>query len=180
MCRNTLRAVVARRRGMRHESARSRRSERGATAVEFALVVPILCLVLFGILQYGLYFFDAHGTRTGIREAARQGVVKTFSNCGTETTDLGKLKCTTKEMVDAISGPIAVKIEAPDGWQRGRPLVVCAMVQSQRAGYLPMPDDGLITSKTQMSIEVEGEAPPTPTELAVEDPALSGADWSWC
>lgn len=156
------------------------RNARGAAAVEFALVAPIVFLVLFGVLQYGLYFFDAHGTRTGVREAARQGVVKTFSNCGTESTDLGKLKCSTKGLVDAITGPIAVKVEAPQGWQRGRPLVVCAMVQSQAIGILPMPNDGLITSKTEMSIEVEGASPPTPASLTAEDSALAGADWSWC
>ncbi len=149
--------------------------------MEFALVMPILFLVVFGILQYGLYFFDAHGTRNGVREAARQGVVKTFSTCGGESTDLGKLKCTTKGMVDAITGPIAVKVVAPQGWERGKPLVVCAMVQSEGAGgILPMPHDGLITSKTEMSIEVEGAASPTPVSLSSEDAALTGADWSWC
>ena len=56
--------------------------QRGAAAVEFALVVPLLFLILFGTIQYGLYFFDAQGTRNGVREAARLGVVKTFSACG--------------------------------------------------------------------------------------------------
>ena len=158
-----------------------RRSARGAAAVEFALIMPIFFVVMFGILQYGLYFFDAHGTRTGIREAARQGVVKTFSSCGGESTDLGKLKCSTKDMVDAITGPVAVKVTAPEGWQRGKPLVVCAMVQSDGVGgLLPMPNGGLITSKTEMSIEVEGEADPTPVALTVEDTALTGANWTWC
>jgi hypothetical protein len=51
-------------------------------------------------------------------------------------------------------------------------------VQSDGAiGLLPMPNDGLITSKTQMSIEV---ATPAPTALVAEDSPLAGADWSWC
>ena len=158
-----------------------RRPDSGAAAVEFALVAPILFTVLFGTLQYGLYFFDAHGTRTGIREAAREGVVKTFTSCGSESTDLGKLRCTTKSKIDAVTGPVAVRVRAPQGWVRGKPLVVCAMVQSDGAvGMLPMPGGGLITSKTDMSIEVEGAAAPTPASLSVEDAALSGADWSWC
>jgi Flp pilus assembly protein TadG len=159
-------------------SLRRSRDSRGAAAVEFALVTPILFAVLFGILQYGLYFFDAHGTRTGVREAARLGVVKAISACGGATDDLAKLNCTTEDLVDAITGPVAVKVYAPDGWAKAKPLVVCAMVQSDGAiGFLPMPDDGLITSKTQMSIEV---ATPAPSPLIAEDTPLAGADWSWC
>ena len=157
---------------------RGSRRQRGAAAVEFALIAPILFLVMFGTIQYGLYFFDAHGTRSGVREAARLGVVQTFSGCGGESAELAKLRCTTKEQIDAITGPMAVKVHAPNGWGKGEPLVVCAMVQSEGAvGILPMPDGGLITSKTQMSIEVDD---PAPASLTSQDAALPGADWSWC
>jgi hypothetical protein len=156
---------------------RRSRDAHGAAAVEFALVFPILMLVVFGILQYGLYFFDAHGTRTGIREAARMGVVKaTFTSPCNSGGYLEQVRCTTKEQVDAITGPIAVRVVAPQQWEKGDPLVVCAEVQSQVVGLLPMPDDGLIKSKTQMSIEVETSPPAT---LSSQDTALSG-DWSWC
>lgn len=133
---------------------------------------------MFGTIQYGLYFFDAHGTRTGVREAARLGVVQTFPACGGHSAELDKLRCATKEQIDAISGPMAVKVNAPNGWTKGEPLVVCAMVRSEGAiGLLPMPGDGLITAKTQMSIEVDE---PAPTTLTSADTALPGADWSWC
>lgn len=163
---------------MAHPFRRSR-DARGAAAVEFALVFPILMLVVFGILQYGLYFFDAHGTRTGIREAARLGVVQSdISGSCNNANYMVELKCATKEQVDAITGPIAVKVVASSGtWEKGDPLIVCAMVQSQVPGLLPMPGDGLITSKTQMSIEVDDAIPASTTS---QDAALTGADWSWC
>jgi hypothetical protein len=152
--------------------------QRGAAAVEFALVMPLLFLILFGTIQYGLYFFDTQGTRNGVREAARLGVVKTFSACGGQTAELAKLRCTTKELIDPLTGPIAVKVHAPEGWAKGKPLVVCAMVRSNGAvGLLPMPADGLITSKTQMSIEQDTAPPAT---LTSEDAALTGATWAWC
>ena len=48
--------------------------ERGQTMVEFALVVPILCVVLFGILQFGALYNDyvtlTDATRVGARKAA--------------------------------------------------------------------------------------------------------------
>jgi Flp pilus assembly pilin Flp len=50
------------------------RDERGQTMVEFALVVPILCVVLFGILQFGAIYNDyvtlTDATRVGARKAA--------------------------------------------------------------------------------------------------------------
>jgi Flp pilus assembly protein TadG len=50
------------------------RDERGQTMVEFALVIPILCLVLFGILQFGALYNDyvtlTDATRVGARKAA--------------------------------------------------------------------------------------------------------------
>lgn len=50
------------------------RDERGQTMVEFALVVPILCVILFGILQFGVLYNDyvtlTDATRVGARKAA--------------------------------------------------------------------------------------------------------------
>jgi len=46
-----------------------RRDDRGAAAVEFALVLPVLVLLLFGIIEFGLVF-DAQLT---ITHAAREG-----------------------------------------------------------------------------------------------------------
>jgi Flp pilus assembly pilin Flp len=50
------------------------RDERGQTMVEFALVIPILCVVLFGIIQFGAVYNDyvtlTDATRVGARKAA--------------------------------------------------------------------------------------------------------------
>ncbi len=151
--------------------------EDGAAAVEFALVTPILFLLVFGIIQYGLYFYDATGTRNGVREAARQGVVKNFPACTGAANDWAKLKCNTKSQIDAVTGDTYVKVSAPDGWAKGKRLVVCARVDSEGGmGLLPMPNDGVIRSKTQMSIEVDG----APSGSASADTAPTGQDWSWC
>ena len=50
------------------------RSDRGQTMVEFALVLPVLCIVLFGVIQFGLlynnYITLTDATRVGARKAA--------------------------------------------------------------------------------------------------------------
>lgn len=59
---------------------RARRSDRGASAVEFALVLPFLLLVVFGLIQYGLYFYSSQTGSNTVNVAARQLSV---GNCDT-------------------------------------------------------------------------------------------------
>jgi hypothetical protein len=45
-------------------------------------------------------------------------------------------------------------------------------------GIVPMPDDGWIRSKTQMTIEQQTQA--ATWSDAADDLAGTGQDWSWC
>ena len=54
---------------------RRRRDQRGAAAVEFALIVPIFCALLFGLIEFGYYFWTAETTSSAARETARRVVV---------------------------------------------------------------------------------------------------------
>jgi Flp pilus assembly protein TadG len=51
--------------------------ERGAALVEFALVAPVLMLLIFGAFEYGMFFKDyltvANTTRTGARVGSAAG-----------------------------------------------------------------------------------------------------------
>lgn len=161
----------------RQAPGRDRARDQGAAAVEFALISGILFLILFGIIQYGLYFNDSLSARQGVREAARQGVVKTFNPCGGETTDLDKLRCVTQEQIGTITGDTPyVKISFTSPWTKGQPLTVCSLVKTKAVGILPMPNDGWIATKTQLSIE---QATPVPTGVAGIDRALPPGAPSW-
>lgn len=48
-----------------------RRGEQGASAVEFAIILPLLVLFLFGIVEYGLIFFVNNGMTEATSDAAR-------------------------------------------------------------------------------------------------------------
>jgi hypothetical protein len=52
-----------------------RRSQRGAVAVEFALIAPILFLLVFGIIDFGNAFQAWDAASTAAREGTRIGVV---------------------------------------------------------------------------------------------------------
>ena len=57
---------------------RAQRRERGATLVEAAVVFPLLFLVLFALVEFGMAFKDSLSVGHGAREAARAGA--TFGN----------------------------------------------------------------------------------------------------
>jgi Flp pilus assembly protein TadG len=51
------------------------RNNRGQAMLEFALVLPILLLLVFGIIDFGIIFFDNLVITQAAREGARVGVV---------------------------------------------------------------------------------------------------------
>lgn len=160
-------------RAKRYEHART---QSGAATVEFALVCTLLFSIMFGILQYGLFFNDALSTRQGVREGARMGVVRNFPACGGQSTDMDKLRCSTKKQIDALTPDVYVKVVRPATWAKTQPLIVCAMVKSNGAiGLLPMPNGGWTSSLTQMSIEQD--ATPLPTGTTTSDTLPSGQSY---
>jgi Flp pilus assembly protein TadG len=49
--------------------SRTKRDDRGAAMVEFAIVLPVLLLILMGIIEFG----RAYNTQVSIQAAAREG-----------------------------------------------------------------------------------------------------------
>lgn len=134
-------------------------------------------LLLLGVLQFGLFVRGAPDTRQGVRDTARQGATGQFGDCA--ATDADNLRCTAHDLIAADAASSWVMVTLPDGWERGDPLLVCAMVSSRGGiGLVPLPDNGLITAKTQMSIEFDAATSPTGYPLSDTPPADAG--WGWC
>lgn len=147
-----------------------RRRERGAVAVETAIILPVIILVLFGIVDYGLLFSNSLAVRQGVREAARATVVLVPedatngvlpNSCGLLSGNLSNVNCVTRAEIDPIAGTAfaSAKIEEPDGtptneWVVGNYLVVCAVVQTGGlTGLVPLPSGGEVSSRIVMRIE---------------------------
>jgi len=50
-------------------------NHKGATVVEFALVLPIFLILIFAIVDFGWYFFVSHTLEFATREGSRFGLV---------------------------------------------------------------------------------------------------------
>jgi len=51
------------------------KNQKGASAVEFAFVLPLLIILLFGIIEFGLLLYNKAVTTNACREAARETIV---------------------------------------------------------------------------------------------------------
>lgn len=145
---------------MLRSRGRRRGLDDGAAAVEFALVSVVLFPLLFGIIDYALWFNDASSSRQAVREAGRLGVVQ-LSTCSSPAavTVLAKTACQAVEQAAPVAGSSTAMVKAPDGWTKSKRLVVCVMTkETGTTGITPLPSDGTIRSRVQMSIEVDEPA----------------------
>ena len=51
------------------------KGQRGAAAVEFAIILPILILLIFGAIEFGLLLYNQQVITNASREGARYGIV---------------------------------------------------------------------------------------------------------
>jgi Flp pilus assembly protein TadG len=132
------------------------RGERGAAALEFGLVLPVVMLAIFGIIQYGYHFWSLETAAATAREAARRLVV------GSDWT------CTQAEAVAQASGPavgsgqatVTRRYHTEGGTTQSSPVVgslvtVTVSFQSLDMGLpiLPLPNSGQVTQSATGRIE---------------------------
>jgi hypothetical protein len=162
----------------------------GAAAVEFALVTPLLLMIVCGIINYGIWFADVISERQAVRDAARQAVVEQFGSCGGGVTDdLQNLACTVKSDMQQIAGTTHLKIgvaPSPDqgmgvAWAQGATLRVCAATHHQSLlPFVPFPNGGVSQTRVDMPIE-SASGINLPTGTPTVDPPSAGAEFaSWC
>jgi len=118
---------VRRERATRHKSRR----ERGQSLVEFALVLPIMMILIFGIIDFGMglrsYISLTNATREGARYAAvgnEAGAYPTDCDGSTTTSVIGRV-CVAMEGLN-LSNVGSVSVAYPSGQTPGAEVVVSA------------------------------------------------------
>jgi len=171
---------------------RRRHQDLGAAAVEFALVMPVLFVLLFGIIDYGIWFSDSISARQAVRDAARRGVVEDFGpGCSPAArgadADMESVQCSVLSSMGQISGVTKVRVSisigpnSPTGqdWAVGRVLRVCAMTQhTSLLPFVPFPNNGI--SVTRVDMPIESAKATAAHGHKFEPAAFNGTDWAWC
>jgi Flp pilus assembly protein TadG len=93
--------------------------ERGQTATEFALVLPLFCLVLFAIIQFGIIFNNYVTLTDAVRAGARTAVVSRH-----DANPVGKTVARVQTAANGLdAGDLAVSVNA-GAWQHGSDVTV--------------------------------------------------------
>ncbi|MEX0818548.1 MAG: TadE family protein [Pirellulaceae bacterium] len=120
------------------------RKQRGAAAVEFAVVAPVFVLLLFGMIEYGRMVMVQQMLTNATREGARRAVL--------DGTSESHVKATVKDYL--ASGNILVNDNeisvTPDPVTAvlGDPVTVSMSIPFSRVSWLPSP---MFLGNTNMS-----------------------------
>jgi Flp pilus assembly protein TadG len=87
------------------------RNGKGSTIVEFALVFPMLLLLMFGVMDFGFYFFVQHSLQFATREGVRLALVgRTIANPDGSGNQLSR----AASIVQTIRSKAAVAVRPAD------------------------------------------------------------------
>ncbi len=100
----------------------ARQSQLGQNAVEFALLLPVLMLVLFGILDLGRLFFAAITITNAARDGARYGIEHPADVGGIQARVQAEAAGTGIDLTDSALATITRV--CPSGCVSGTPLRV--------------------------------------------------------
>ena len=89
------------------------RSEEGQALTEIALCLPILCVLLMAIAQYGIMIWRDMELTSATRDGARRAVVARVEPNPTQS-----VIDTTRSSLDTLS-PGSVNVTVTGGWNRG-------------------------------------------------------------
>jgi hypothetical protein len=144
------------------DTKRGLRGERGAIAVEFALILPLFIFLMLGAMDLAHAFYIEHIVTTASREGARYGA-KYTGNPPVDPTPAQISAYVTSTMglsLDdlVVQSPVYTNVPGPPSYR-----VVTITVTAHKHwwvlgtfnfyGFVPFPDPKTVTGTTSMKVE---------------------------
>ncbi len=150
---------------VRKPSRASGQESRGAAAVEFALVVPLLLTILFGIIEFGWAYAQMLDIRHGAREGARLISVNAFppgedaeSMTAAQQTDyLVATICNRMDFADDVVVSLAFADAASVSAGAVATIRVSTDLQTVTGWFDPLLGDKVLASDLEVRLEQEAQ-----------------------
>jgi len=148
--------------------------------VELAIAFTLLSLLVFGIIEFGLVFYNHISLNQGVREAARQTAVGCYNPPGcTSASPTNDVVAYTKNRIGLSNASTSVHVIFPGSPNIGDEFSVCAFYpRDSITGLLSSFIGGYSFSEVTMRIEQLPKSGPIPTTGGDADPTGNG--WSKC
>lgn len=157
----------------------------GASAVEFALVVPLLLLIVFGIINFGVLFSQQLSLNNAVREGARRAVV---GDPGAPRTCNGIITSVQNQLSGLALDPAAVQVRVTtSGFTSSSPCGNAYVTGTFGGAANNLPCRGSFTSGGNGSLVVEARydsdilvsIPPFPTTTTLTSKAVYRCEYSF-
>ena len=122
-----------------------RRDEDGAAAVEFALIMIPFMVLIFGLIEYGWYFYVAQNTSGAASTVARKLEV---GDCWASGQALTFAKNQSAQISGLTTSPSATKSPVA-----GTAFTVTITANANILSFIPVPDGGTITRTVSAQVE---------------------------
>lgn len=134
-----------------HKMSRSFRKQRGAAAVEFAVVAPVFVLLIFGMIEYGRMVMVQQMLTNASREGARRAVLEGASESDVQQVvkdylTPANIPVTNQDITILIGDPAAAA--ALNSAEFGEPIHVKVGINFGQVSWLPSPM--YLSSSTRM------------------------------
>lgn len=116
-----------------NRASRFSADDSGAVLVEFTLIFPLLLIMTFGAVQYGMLFLTYNGMLNAARETARLWSVGQLATDAAARTDIAGRRAGAAGWVEAGDWNVGGTSKSGDQ------LTVSVVVPSKRASVITMP-----------------------------------------
>ena len=126
-------------------------NERGQTMTEFAFVLPILLVLLFGIIQFGIVFNNYLAVTDAVRAGARQAAVARYLPPGQRDSKVKSKVYSSASGLDISK--LKVTVSASSNWEPGSDVTVTATYPYSINLLGKIVKSGSLQSKTTERVE---------------------------
>ena len=128
-----------------------RTNENGQALVEFAIVLPLLLMILYGVIQFGIVFNNYIQVTSAAREGARKASVSRTLGSSAATTAATDAAVAAAPGLD--SSDMGVTVTASSAWAQGSDVTVQVTYPYAIDVLGAVVASGSLTSTTTMRVE---------------------------